>query len=263
MRAWIENAGIAGPGLPGWDIARAVLASESAYPGGDLVLPKLDLLPAVERRRTGALVKLALAAGQDALAHKAGGIAFLPSVFASSGGDGEVINEICITLAGNDRQVSPTRFHNSVHNAPAGYWSIATGSRAPSTSLSAFDWSFAAGLVEGATQVVTGYDCVLLITADVPYPQPLLGVRKVKLPFGSALLLAANRTEHSLGAVDITIAGRSAQTRMPEPLLEQLREDNPSARGLPLFAALAARKATTVVLDYVGEKSLVVEVSPC
>lgn len=263
MRIWVESAGITGPGLAGWDASRAILAGDTACPGGEMVLPKLELLPPVERRRTGALVKLVLATGQDALARRPAEISFLPSVFASSGGDGDVINEICTTLAGSDRQVSPTRFHNSVHNAPAGYWSIATGSRAPSTSLSAFEWSFAAGLVEAASQVVSEYDHVLLIAADVPYPQPLLGVRKVKLPFGSALLLAGNRSEQSLGALDIRIAERSEQTRLSEPLLEQLREDNPSARGLPLFAALAAGKAASVVLDYVGGKSLVVELSPC
>lgn len=263
MRVWIDSAGITGPGLPGWEASRAILAGEAACPGGDLVLPKLDLLPPVERRRTGALVKLALAAGQDALARKQGGVAFLPSVFASSGGDGDVVNEICATLAGSDRQVSPTRFHNSVHNAPAGYWSIATASRAPSTSLSALDWSFAAGLVEAACQVVSGQDRVLLVAADMPYPPPLLGVRTTKLPFGGALLLAGDRGESDLGALDLRIVERSQQTRMTDPFLEQLREDNPSARGLPLFAALAAGKAASVSLDYVGGKSLVVELTAC
>jgi hypothetical protein len=263
MRVWVDGAGIMGPGLPGWEASRPVLAGKSPCPGGELVLPKLELLPPVERRRTGLLVKLVLAAGQDALPQSRPAIAYLPAVFASSGGDGDVVNEICTTLAGTDRQVSPTRFHNSVHNAPAGYWSIATGSRAPSTSLSAFDWSFAAGLVEAASQIVCERDYVLLVAADMPYPQPLLGVRKTRLPFGGALLLARERSAHSLGSLDVDVSEREEQTRMPDPLLEQLREDNPSARGLPVFAALAGGKAATVALDYVAGKSLRVVVSPC
>jgi hypothetical protein len=263
MRVWVESLGIVGPGLPGWEVSRAVLAGQVPYPGGELTLPKLDLLPPVERRRTGTLVKLSLAAGQDALAQARAVEGHLPAVFAASGGDGDVINEICITLAGPDRQLSPTRFHNSVHNAPAGYWSIATGSRAASTSLSALDWSFAAGLVEAASQIVCEHDKLLLIAADMPYPQPLAGVRKTKLPFGGALLLARNQEAQSLAALDVDIEAAAQPTRMKEPGLEHLRTDNPSARSLPLFAALAAGKPATVVLDYVGGKSIGVTISPC
>lgn len=263
MQVWVQSVGIVGPGLPGWEASRAVFAGEAVYPGGDLALPKLDLLPPVERRRTGTLVKLSLAAGQDALAQSRSTGGYLPTVFAASGGDGDVINEICVTLAGPDRQLSPTRFHNSVHNAPAGYWSIATGSRAPSTSLSAFDWSFAAGLVEAASQIVCEHDNVLLIAADMPYPQPLAGVRKAKLPFGGALLLTRNQDAQSLGTLDVDIAAAAHPTRMEEPGLEHLRGDNPSARCLPVFAALAGKTPATVVLDYVGGKSLRVAISPC
>ena len=263
MQVWVESAGITGPGLPGWESSRAVLAGDSPYAGGELVLPKLELLPAVERRRTGTLVKLALAAGQDALGQSPGERPHLPAVFASSGGDGDVINEICLTLAASDRQVSPTRFHNSVHNAPAGYWSIATGSRAPSTSLAAFDWSFPAGLIEAVSQIMCGQDQVLFIAADMAYPQPLLGVREVRLGFGGALLLTRNRNGQSLAALELSRSELAQPTRMREPMLEQLRENNPSARGLPIFAALAGKTTTTVALDYVAGKSLRVVVSPC
>mgnify|MGYP002075717815 CR=1 FL=1 len=34
-------------------------------------------------------------------------------------------------FASDDRLISPTRFHNSVHNAPSGYWSIAARSTRP------------------------------------------------------------------------------------------------------------------------------------
>jgi len=47
--------------------------------------------------------------------------ATLPSVFASSGGDGHNCHEICQALSLEERLISPTRFHNSVHNAAAGY----------------------------------------------------------------------------------------------------------------------------------------------
>ena len=43
--------------------------------------------------------------------------------------------------------ISPTQFHNSVHNAAAGYWHIAAGSAAPSLSVGGHDGAFAAGLL--------------------------------------------------------------------------------------------------------------------
>jgi hypothetical protein len=227
-------------------------------------MPPLDLLPAVERRRTGMLVKLTLAAGQEAIGGSRELAAQLPTVFASSGGDGEVINDICITLAGEDRQVSPTRFHNSVHNAPAGYWSIATGSRAPSTSLSAYDWSFAAGLVEAAAQIATGRERLLLVSADMPYPQPLRGVRPVTRPFAVALLLCATRGAHSLAGVDIAAgAPGAAPDVMADAALEHLRLDNPAARSLPLLSRIASRRAGRVSMDCVGAGSLAIDVTPC
>lgn len=264
MRFWIDAVGIVAPGLPGWKAAQSVLAGASPHPGGELVLPALDLLPAVERRRTGLLVKLCLAAGQDALGGAREAAAQLPTVFASSGGDGAVINDICTTLAGEDRQVSPTKFHNSVHNAPAGYWSIATGSRAPSTSLSAYDWSFAAGLVEAASQLAWRGGRLLLICADMPYPEPLLGARPVTLPFATALRFGSERSDASLAAVEVAMGDAgTASDVMADAGLEHLRRDNPAARALPLLAALAGARDTTVIFDYVSDGKLGVTVTPC
>jgi hypothetical protein len=264
MRVQVESSGIIGPGLPGWSASRGMLAGESPMAGDELVLPKLDLLPPVERRRTGMLVKLAFAAAQDALAgtsHPASGLA---TIFAASGADGDVVNEICTMLAGADRQISPTRFHNSVHNAAAGYWGIATGSREPSTSLCAFDWSFAAGLVEAASQIANGRERLLLIACDMPYPQPLSGVRPVSLPFAAALLLARPGAAGGISEIALSI-GRSGGpvTRMPDPKLEFLRQDNPAARALPLLATLARGKAESSCLEYTGGTMLSLAVSPC
>ena len=55
-------------------------------------------------------------------------------VFASGDADGENLHHILESLATPEHEVSPTRFHNSVHNAAAGYWNIATGARTPAHS---------------------------------------------------------------------------------------------------------------------------------
>jgi Beta-ketoacyl synthase, N-terminal domain len=137
MRVFVEGVGLLGPGLNGWQASRPLLAGDAPFVYMPTVVTASDLLPAAERRRTGLPVKLALAAGQEAFVQSGRDAALTASVFTSSAGDGENLHQICATLASPEREISPTRFHNSVHNAPAGYWSIATHSRQASTSLCA------------------------------------------------------------------------------------------------------------------------------
>src|SRR3990167_4410660 len=170
LTAYIEGIGLLGPGLAGWTSGQAVLGCSQPYQPCKTVLPPPALLPAAERRRSGAIVKLTLATGLEAIAAAGLDAASLPSVFSASGGDGENCHAICAMLASDDRQISPTRFHNSVHNAAAGYWSIATGAMTPSTVLGAFDACFGAGLLEALTQVVVDDTRVALLACDATYP---------------------------------------------------------------------------------------------
>src|SRR3546814_20327507 len=77
-----------------------------------------------------------------------------------------ILQRSSAAVATPERIVSPTDFHNSVHNAAAGYWGIGTGSRAPSTTLAGYDESFALGLLEAGLQVVGDRRAVLLVVFD-------------------------------------------------------------------------------------------------
>src|ERR1035437_227169 len=111
LTAYIEGIGLLGPGLTGWASSQAVLGGAQPYQPGKTSLPSPALLPAAERRRSGAIVKLTLATGLEAIAAAGLDAANLPSVFSASGGDGENCHAICEMLASDDRQISPTRFH--------------------------------------------------------------------------------------------------------------------------------------------------------
>ncbi len=258
MRVFIEGVGVVGPGLAGWPEARPVLAGEAQYEPRPVRLLPPALLPPAERRRAGATVMLAIAAGTEALTQAGRDPAEMAMVFAASGGDGETVHEILTVLASAQRKVSPTRFHNSVHNAASGYWSVATGSRAPSTSLCAFDDSLAAGMLEAAVQAAV-QDCpVTLIAYDVPYPEPLHAVRPIVSAFGMALVLLPRRTERTLASLTMAIADAVAPaTTMANPELERLRLGNPAARALPLLAAMARGDAGTIRLGEID-----IEVAP-
>lgn len=267
MRAYVEGIGLLGPGLPGWERSRAILTGDSAYVASPAVLTASPLLPPAERRRSVPTVKLAMAVGAEALAGR--DAATVATVFTSSSGDPDTLHQILESLASEECDISPTRFHNSVHNAPAGYWSIATRCREPSTSLSAHDASFQTGLLEAAAEVWTDGWTVALIAYDLPYPEPLSRVRPIAGAFGTALVLTPQPTGRSFASLDIELSrGDEPVGRMSDIGLEALRTGNPTARSLPLLAALARVGAgsapETVVLDLPPGGRVVIRVgAPC
>jgi hypothetical protein len=258
--AYIEGIGLSGPGLDGWSAGRAILAGQVPYEYRKTVLPAPAALPPAERRRCGPIIKLSLAVGFEAGAGR--DLSRLPTVFSASGGDGGNCHEICQMLASDDRQISPTRFHNSVHNAAAGYWSIAAAAMATSSVLCAFDASFGAGLLEALAQTAVDGTESLLIACDTTYPDPLRKARPIPDELGVGLLLAPQRSAQSLARIAVALSTEPAD-RLDDPALEQLRTAIPAARSLPLLRAIARGEASALVLDYLEGSRLAVQVTPC
>lgn len=259
LSACIQGVGLLGPGLPDWTAAAAVLQEEAPYRPARTLLPLPQMLPPAERRRAGRIIQLALGVGAEALARAHADARTLPTVFSSSGGDGDNCHDICLTLAGSDRQLSPTRFHNSVHNAASGYWSIAYGCRAASSSLCAHDASFGAGLLEALAQLAAGAGRVLLLAYDADYPPPLRAKRPIPDAFGVALLLAPGDAADALARVRVALTAAAAEP-LADAALESLRGAIPAARCLPLLERVARRRRGRSVLDYLDTARLAVEV---
>jgi hypothetical protein len=261
LGAWIEGVGLIGPGLADWPQATAVLRGEVDYLPARCALPVPPALPAAERRRTGAAVRVALAAATAACEAAQRSPSTLATVFSASGGDGDNCHAICEVLATSERFISPTRFHNSVHNAPAGYWSIAAQAMTASTSLAAYDASFAAGLLEASVQVQSSREPRLLIAYDTAYPEPLHAKRPIPDAFAVALVLVPERTPRAVARLSVALDGGEPD-RCADPALDALRAGNPAARALPLLAALAQKRATSLVLEYLGPPQLLVRLEP-
>jgi len=262
LAACVDGVGILGPGLVDWSTAARILGGGADYAPAPIDLPAPSLLPVAERRRTGRIVKLALAVALEATRGADADAASLGSVFASSGGDGANCHEICATLAEPQREISPTRFTNSVHNAASGYWGIAAGSMRPSQALGAYDASFAAGLLEALVSVTLESEPILLVAYDGPYPEPLHAIRPITAEFAIGLVLSPRQGPRSIAHIEATI-GRGEAEALGEPRLETLRRAAPAARSLPLLAALAARRPRLATLEYLDGTALRVEVSPC
>jgi Beta-ketoacyl synthase, N-terminal domain len=260
VTVYIEAIGIYGPGLDGWLASQAALREETQFALSPTKIPPSEALPAAERRRVGAGVKLALACSADALEASTYQAKDLLSVFTSSGGDGDNCHIICEALASNDRLISPTRFTNSVHNAPSGYWGIALQARPASTSLCAFDGSFSAGFLEACTQAVAADAPVLLIAYDTPYPEPLRSVRPILHSMGVTLLISPRRTSETTAKVQVSL-GQSKTSEIQNVDLEALRKNVPAARSLPLLIAIANKiKLTKLALDLFSNQQLLLTV---
>lgn len=262
LRAYIDGIGVLGPGLHDWPASQAMLTDATSYQAQKTVLTAPQLLPAAERRRAGAMVKLTLATGHEAVTAAGWDAATLPVVFSASGSDGENCHAICEMLASDDRQISPTRFHNSVHNAAAGYWSIATGAMTSASVLCAYDGCFGAGLLEALTQVAVDQTRCLLLTCDTPYPEPLHSARPIRDAMGIALALTPERSVRSIAQITVNLSDASADM-LDNAHFEALRTTIPAARGLPLLAALAQHQNKHVVLDYLDNTRISVDIAIC
>lgn len=262
LTAWIAGIGFIAPGLPDWASARAVLRGEQALTAAPSVLPAPAILPPAERRRASRVVKLALALGLEAAAHAQADVSSLATVFSSSGADGHNGDAICQQLATDDRRISPTRFHNSVHNGAAGYWGIATKAMAPCQVLCAYDASFGAGLLDALGQVILERQPTLLIAYDSEYPEPLFSKRNIPDCAGVALLLMPEADTHSLARISVT-ATQAAADPLADSELENLRTAIPALRALPLLARLAREEGGPVCLDYLSPMQLAVDLTPC
>ncbi len=264
LDVYVDAIGLAAPGLNDWQSARAVLRGEAPYVGAELPPYQPQRLPPNERRRATPAVRQAFRAAEDAIAQSSFDPADLASVFASSDADMNVLHRICTALAEPGRVVSPTDFHNSVHNAAAGYWSIAVGARRNSTSIGAHDTTVAAGLLEAAA-LLLDEDALLLVMYDVPQPKPLLDQHPITTPVSIALVLTRTRSSRSCAQLRLAFDDRatSSTETFDDEALEALRKSNPAARALPLLRALAQQSDASLCIDAVAGRRLRIDVTRC
>lgn len=257
-------------GVPDWPSACAAFADDARWPAAVATRPAPALMPANERRRAPDTVLLALTVAEQACAAAGVDPRTLPSVFASTYGDLAISDYMCATLADDPAQLSPTKFHNSVHNAPSGYWSIVTGAMAPTTSLCGYRATFAAGLLEAATQSADTGDAILLAAYDIAGTGPMAEVVASSLPFGCALVLCAGSdgpgSRLRLAARAVANDTRSDDDRgvgdAPAGVAE-LRARNPiAADALPLLLALGRATTTRRALPLSAGLELAIEAQP-
>lgn len=188
LRFNLYAVGVLAPGISSLAQLHALSRGGPAPAHTALELPSPQALPANERRRASQVVRLCLACAEQALQSSPFPVDTLRMVFASDEGTGEVSQQLLETLA-TTREVSPLLFHNSVHNAPSGYFSIGYRNRQSATSVSLGRQSFASGLLCAASEARVSGQPVLLLAYDPAMTEPMSSLLPVLAPTASAWII--------------------------------------------------------------------------
>lgn len=236
LRVNVEGIGVWSPSLTNIDALRRLLEGQRDEPHA--ARPAAEALSINERRRAPESVLVAIEVASQAVAMSGRHANSMACVFASAYGDQATTDYMCRVLAGSPTELSPTRFHHSVHNASAGYWTIATASRAPSSAVCAGRASFGAGMLEAVAMVCADRRSVLFVCSDTAGTGPLGELIDCTMAFGCALVLSPHTDGAPSSIALSSVQDESDETKLPAPCGEWIRS-NPSAASLPFLAMLA------------------------
>jgi len=259
---YIEGPAFWSATLPGWEIASAVFRGEGAPADPPAKRPSPQLLAPAERRRAPDTVALALEVAAAAIAASGRNAADLPCVFASAHGDLGINDYMCGTLAADPLLLSPIKFHNSVHNAAVGYWTIGTNCMAASNSLAAYESSFASGFLEAAAQCAADQRAVLLAGYDMPAVGALASVTTSREMLAVALVLSPTRTARTVASFEWSLSAGTQPASCARSDAARALEVNAMSDALPLFEALARGETETLSLPVSATLSLQLQLLP-
>ncbi|MCU7814955.1 MAG: beta-ketoacyl synthase chain length factor [Candidatus Thiodiazotropha sp. (ex Rostrolucina anterorostrata)] len=191
------------------------------------------ILPPLMRRRTSQATRMAVTAAGRAC-DDAAVDTDMPAIFVSAVGEMQITDRLCQAIAQQSFPLSPTQFHNSVHNTAAGYWSIAIGSMHPMQAMGGMQDGFALGLLEAWCQINMGVQRLLLVCYDESMPEALLPDYHWQ-PCAMALVLGAEQADRPSISMPWQVSTESEDHRSFNAL-------NPAFEALPLLQALQCKE---------------------
>ncbi len=235
------------PALSDWTLARAAFRGEGGMLDPPVRRPAPELLAPTERRRAPDTVAIALEVAARAVAQAGRVPKELASIFTSAHGDLAINDYMCATLVNEPMAISPTKFHNSVHNAAAGYWTIGTGCMQSSTALTAFTHSFAHGLLEAISQASVEQQPILLVAYDIAACGALACVTESRGILATALVLNPQASPRSLGTLHWSLRHGVASASPITSEAALTLQSNAMADCLPLLERFATDAGETTL----------------
>jgi len=207
---------------------------KNIYSGQDIALApdRIDLseMPPAERRRCPKTGKVAFEAAMQACLMAKVAPSTVASVFTSIMADGEVTDAICSSLASEEKLLSPTKFHNSVQNAPAGYWAISHENHLPCNFVGGHLNSWAVALLDAAAQCASQQRDILLVCYDIQNSSPLNDICNIEEDFACAILLTSSQDNGNAIELDLDIqAGTVDSPKSKNAELDRVIDATPAA----------------------------------
>jgi len=251
LNAYILGIGAWGPKFRNWDDLSQLLSGADLEDDGAKG-PKPEVIPANERRRAPLPVRLAVESSWQAVEQSGIPAEQLPCVFVSGIGDTQLTDYMCRVLAGENKALSPTKFHNSVHNAAAGYWTISTNCMQAANSVAGFEQSVSLTLMEALIQSTSEQTPILITFYDAPSSEVLKDMLKTEQPFSVSMVISPNRSENAIGKISaqVTIEPSIEPSLMSDSFLQDCFATNPAAKILPLIERLASNRGDNTTLKY-------------
>ncbi len=211
--------------------------------------PKPEVIPANERRRAPLPVRLAIETSWQACQNADIDPSTLGCVFVSGLGDTQLTDYMCKVLAGENKALSPTKFHNSVHNAAAGYWTISTGCMQAANSVAGYQESVPLTLMEAIIQADAEKRPILMTFYDAPVSPVLKSILKNEHAFSVSIIIAPGHVAQAPSFTAKVDQGNAdwVDRQWPEPLT-QCYSDNPVARILPMAEMVSGLGDSSLVM---------------
>lgn len=155
---------------------------------GEAAMPRLDFIPALQRRRLNMPARLMFAALHD-LPQTSG-----PLIYASHNGEINRAFSLWLQLL-REGAMSPMSFGLSVHNALSGAWSLLTHNQAEMNALSTSGDELEIALLEAYLLLTEGAEVVTVCIVEAPLDEQYKTAHIPRVPFPYALALEVRQGE--------------------------------------------------------------------
>lgn len=194
-----------------------------------------SIIPVSIRRRSSLATRLAINAAHDACIKAQVDRTTIPTLFSSVGGEMTITDQLCLELTNSDIRVSPTQFHNSVHNSAAAYWSIISQCQQASTAMAAGIQTAAMTLVEAWSQLNTRFKELLVVCYEEQWPD-YIDQGNGQIPIAYAIVFSSQPNHNTIATCTSLRVGQSTQNQQQS--LSELADSVPIVGLSPLFQAL-------------------------
>lgn len=247
--AFVTGAAVWAPGY------RDLAAWLRGTPDPAVTTAPAELIPAALRRRASALSRMVAEAARAAAAEGGAELSRASMVLGSGYGELVAAAEMIASFREAEGMPSPTKFHNSVHNAPVAYVSMATGNQGLATAIAAGDATAGMALQEAMGVLAERGGDVLVVLADEAVPQPL-APRVPWAPGAVALVLSGAPRPGARARLGSPHRGTAPAIALPAGFAA-----HPCAGGFALAAALASGRSGPVPLGP-AEDGWIVDLEP-